>query len=229
MAYTGLVLNPNYVQTGIGIQVYLVPYVVPVGATLILKEQAILAEFFTSGITQAALMAGALPLGVFDHNGLALKVKGNTIEFNPMQGSKYPLAVSDYEGTVEGVIADIDSAHFQSLFGSTAGEFSSIAAGAGQTGQTITAFGNGKVLKQYSLMLRYPSVIVPVGSGTVTAFDCLVFPKVVIVPELDMKFAKKDPTTAKIQWTLVSDLNMLSPDNATPFLGFKVEVTAPAS
>ena len=231
--YTGLVANNNFNQTAVGIQAYLVPYVTPAGATLTLRQQSMYTQFFTSGITKSATVTGFAPLGVFDANGPAFKAKGNLIEWNPLIGSKYPLATSDFEASVEGVIADIDSAHFQTLFGSTTNEVITIAAGVGQTGLTNTFFGNGKVLKQYTLMLRYPSVIVPPGqgasSGTVPGFDDCVFPRVVIVPELDMKFAKKDPTTAKISWQIISDMNFVSPDSGTPFLGWKAEVTTAAT
>jgi hypothetical protein len=229
MTYTGLVQNTNYVGTGVGTYAYLTPYVAPVGATLTLKEQSFLTQFFTSGTTLAALATGVAPMGVFDQSGYQVKAKGNLIEFTPLVGSKYPVAISDFEFNIEGVLADIDSAHMQNLFGSTAGEIVTVAPGTGQTGQTITAFGNGKAMKQYTLMLRTPSVLVPIGTGTVAAYDITIFPRVVVVPELDIKYNKKDPTSAKVQFTALSDLNLLSPDNGTPFAAFKVEQTAAAS
>jgi len=227
--YTGLVSNPNFIQSTVGIQAYLVPYVAPTGTTLIQKFQSYLSQIYTSPATQGALVAGAAPCGVFDQSGFQMKAKNNTIEVNPLTGGKYPLAITDCEVTVEGVFLDVDYLHWQTFFGSTAGEIASVAPGVGQLGQTYSGLGNGKVLKQYTLMLRWPSTAVPLGSTTtVPAWDGRVFPKVVIIPDLDCKFDKKDATTCKVTWTAISDLNLLSPDNGLPFSFFDIDCTAAA-
>ena len=229
MAYTGLVNNPTFVESPIGIQAFLCPYVAPVGANLLAKMQSYLANYYTSGVTQSGLLVGAAPCGVFDESGFQQKTKADLLEVSPLIGGKYPLAMVSTETTIEGVFLDVDNAHWQTFFGTTAGETANVAPGAGQLGQTLTAVGNGKVLKLYTLMLRWPSVLIPVGTGTVTAWDGRVFPKVVIVPDLDIKYARKDPTKVKVSWTAIPDMNLLSPDNGTPFTMFDIDCTAAAT
>jgi len=210
------ILNDSLDVHGASMQVYLFPYPAGgyAGANIAAKIAALyVLGGYTDG-TKKTPMTGS-PWGSPDANGAQLKVKGNAIESDKMTG-KRTIGLGSFEASVDMTFCDIDQAHVRDVCSVTTGEELTIALGVGQYGYKQSLIGSQRNIRTFGMIIRYLSPTVT--SGTVVAYDHVLLPKVVIVPDFDLKFSRKDPTTAKIKITAMADGSLLSPDNNMPIL-----------
>jgi len=209
-------INDTFEVPGAGVQAFLFGYPSGgyTGGTLALKLANIMTNIYTDGTKLTPLTASQW--AAFDSNGLQVAAKGVAIEVEKLTGPKHPIGFACFEADITGTFIDVDQAHMRDITSATTGEELTVAAGTGQYGYKSTLVGSQKNIRQFGMILRVPSVVVT--TGTVVAYDHYVFPKVVCVPELDIKFSKKDPLSAKVKFTALTDSTIVSPDSAQPVL-----------
>jgi len=200
-------INAGFEKTGKG-NLYLAaaPTTDPGGSTTILATiTGYYAKFYADGTTRKTLTGGVLPWANLDSSGLNVKIKQNTVEVDPNNGSKHPIGIIDTEMSGEITFLDCDPAHLADAFSCTAAELQAFAAASGKAGRKTVLLGGQSILLKYTALYRMPSLI----TGE---YDHWLFPRIVISPDIDLKLSKKDAISCKLRFTAQPDIYALNAD-----------------
>lgn len=212
--------------TGTSMQLYLFAYPTAgyTGTGLAGKLADIYQNVYTTGKTGDPILE---QWALLDSNGVNFKYKADTIMVDTNNLGKIPAGYGPPEITIEGNCVDADAAHMKDILSSTSGEILGTSAAAGVYGSSAVAFGSARRVAYYGAIIRWLSPTVT--TGTATAWDHIVIPRLAINPEMDLKFNRKDATLAKFAFMVLPDATIVSPDSTAAVAGFYDSATAPAT
>lgn len=152
------------------------------------------------------------PWGNIDANGISVKIKQNTVDYDANNAPKVPVGIQDTGVTAEITFADVDPAHLADALSATLNQKVTIAPSTAKAGRMSVSIGGSNVLNNYTAMYRMPSVLFP------GEFDHFLFLRPVIVVDTDLKLSKKETVTCKLKLTCLPDKWVNNLDTGTPEL-----------
>ncbi len=189
--------NSNFQKVGTG-QLYLfaAPSVDPGTATFASTIDGYYGLFYTDAAGKKVLKGGINPYANLNANGLALKVKPATVEFDYNNAPKTTMLAGIDSASVDFEFYDADTAHLKDVFGIGAADLLSISAVSGKAGRKIAGIGANANYNNVVALYRMQSVLVP------GEYDHFLFPLASFNPEIDVKLSKKDAFTIKVSLSL---------------------------
>ena len=217
-------INQSCKITGTSMQLYLYPYVAPTGTTLTAQLASLYSNIYTSGKTGTPTIP---QWALLDSTGCNFKYKSDMISVDTNFLGKVPAGFGPPEITMEGVCVDINADHLKDILGATTNELVTETATSTLYGSLAVAMGSQRRVAYYGAIVRWlsPTVV----TGTDVAWDHLVIPRLVINPELDLKFNRKDPTVAKFNFMIIPDATILSADSGGAVSAIYDTATTPST
>ena len=184
-----------------------------------------LANFYTDGDLQAALVANLNPWANLDVKGFSYEQKYKQVTFDPSVG--LPINAGKYLESAIGscVIGDFSAAKFKDLLSTTSNESLTLAASSTQAAKSGVLIGTTPFNARYMVLYQWPSQDAT-GTPIPGQFDNLLIPRAILEADIKAEFTKTKPTDVAVKVTAESDLWLVSPDSGMYAAAYFQETTA---
>jgi len=199
-------------------QVYLVAYPAGgyTGGTDALRVTNLKSQFFSDSATDALRSVTPSVYSDISATGIEVKIKQNSVEFDPNMGSKYKLANSVSEATITWEYKDLDANKLIDAFSAITGDTFTTAAASSVAGRKSVLLGRQSAPLTVAILVRYPSEII--SAGGVPEYRNIIAPMANITPDWTLKIDKKGATVCKVVATCIGDMSLIGTMPMPPIL-----------
>ena len=159
------------------------------GADDTARMKSLKSLFFSDSATDACRVLTASVYSDLEASGIEIKLKQNSIEFDPNMGSKYKAMNAPSECSITWSYKDLDYNKILDAFSGIAGDAISTTASVGVAGRKTVYVGRQGAPIEVAILVRYPSVIN--SAGGVVEYQHIFIPYATVNPDWDIKLDKK--------------------------------------
>ena len=207
MAVVGTLNQSNHIVGPA--QVYLVAYPSGgyTGATDAIRVTNVKSQFYSDAATDADRVLIPSIYSDIDATGIEVKLKQDSVEFDPNMGGKYKVSNSVSECSVTWSYKDLDANKLIDAFSALTGDTFTTTAATGVAGRKTVMLGRQSTPLTVAMCIRYPSEIV--SAGGVQEYRNIYVPMANLTPDWTLKIDKKSAAVVKVTANGVCDMTLI--------------------